>query len=97
MTEAPYFYPYLFGQGRGILADMLDAEDPFAVRPAEIVERMLAAGYAPRIDRMQREPFQQFGTTAEVLRDNQTFLVAVSRDAESVSVQEVRADAHPDE
>ena len=92
-----FFYPCLFGKGRGILADLLGAEDPFAVPAVQVVERMLAAGYTSRIDRMQREPFQQFGTTAEVQIDDQLFLVAVSRDGESVSVQEVRAEAYPSE
>ena len=94
MSEAPFYYSYAVTTGRGILVDLFETEDPFAPPPAEIVERVLALGCTPVISRAQREPLPTWGAVSEVPRDDQTFLVAVSRDAETVSVQEVRVDAY---
>jgi hypothetical protein len=88
------FYSYITGHGRALLADTLGVEDPFALEPAEIVERVLAAGYTPNLDRPNAESWPQIGIITEVPRDGQTFLVAVGRDAEEISMQEMRADPY---
>lgn len=93
MAQA-FYYSIVHAQGTGILCDMLETESPYTISASEIVERFLELGCAPIVDRMQREPFPQFGRTEEVLRSDQTFLVAVSRNAELISVQEVRTDPY---
>ncbi len=44
-----FFYSYFSGRGRAILADELNVNDAFALSPAEIVERILMAGYTPAV------------------------------------------------
>ncbi len=85
-----FFYSYFSGHGRAILADELDASDPFALSPAEIIERILMAGYPPNVEWPSSKPWPQVGTVTEVRRDGQSFRVGVSRDAERISLQEVR-------
>ncbi len=82
------------GHGRAILADDLGAEDPFGLAPGDIVDRIVAAGYVPAADRPRSEPFRTLGSVTEVEREGLVYLVAVSRDAEEISVQERRADAY---
>ena len=89
-----FFYSYYSGHGREILAEALGAEDPFSLSPAEIVERILAAGYVPVINQPKEEPWQCIGFVSQVDRDEQTFLVAVSRDAQEIVLQEIRADPY---
>ncbi len=89
-----FFYSYFSGHGRDILDEALGAEDPFGLAPAEIVERILASGYTPVLDQPKEEPWRYVGTVSQVERDEQTFLVAVSRDAEAIGLQEMRADAY---
>ncbi len=84
------FYSCLTGHGRALLADTLGVEDPFALEPAEIVERVLAAGYTPDIDRPNAESWPSSGIVTVVRREDQTFLVSVSRHAEEISMQEMR-------
>jgi len=88
------FYSYITGHGRALLADTLGIEDPFALEPAEIVERVLAAGYTPNIDRPDAESWPTSGRVTVVRRENQTFLVSVCRDAEEISIQEMRVDRY---
>ncbi len=84
------YYSYFSGHGRAILADELNASDPFALSPAEIIERILMAGYTPNVGCFSSEPWPQAGAVTEVRRDGQSFRVGVSRDAERISLQEVR-------
>ncbi len=89
-----FYYSYFVGHGRAILASELGAEDPFGLAPPDIVERVLAAGHTPTVDRPRTEPWPQVGIVTEVPRDGQTFLLAVGRDAEEISLQEARADPY---
>ena len=89
-----FFYSYFSGHGREILVEALGVEDPFGLAPAEIVERILAAGFKPVVDQPKEEPWRYIGTVSQVDRDEQTFLVAVSRDAQEIGLQEMRADAY---
>ena len=92
MAEA-FFYSIAHIQGTGIMVDLFGTDSPYSLPAAEIVDRLLALGCTPIVNRMQREPFPQFGRTEEVQRGDQTFLVAVSRDAQLIGVQEIRT--HP--
>ncbi len=89
-----FFYSYFSGHGREILADVLGDPDPFAIPPAELVERILAQGYTPVLDRPNTEPWRTTGKVTSVERDGQTFIVCVSRDAEEISLQERREDRY---
>ncbi len=89
-----FFYSYFSGHGREILVDVLGAEDSFGLAPADIVERILAAGYTPIVDQPKTEPWAFLGTVTTVARNGQAFMVAVSRDAEAIGLQEIRADAY---
>ena len=88
------FYRYFSGRGRKALAGTLDAADPFGVSPADIVERVLALGYVPDVAAHRYEMFPTIGPVYQVRRKGQDFLVAIGRDAEEISVQEMRADAY---
>ena len=90
----PYFYSLAHLQGTGLMVDLFEVDDPYSMTASEIVERLLALGHMPVVYRMQRGPFQQFGVTSEVQWDGHTYLVAVSRDAELIGVQEVRTDPY---
>ena len=92
-----FFYSYYSGHGCEILAVSLGAEDPFGLAPAEIVERILAAGYKPVIDQPKTERSRYTGTVSLVDRKEQTFLVAVSRDAQEIGLQKMRVDAYDPE
>ena len=85
-----FFYSYFSGHGREILADVLGADDPFGIPPAEIVERVLTNGYTPVVDQPKTEMWRTVGTVTEVERDGQTFIVCVSRDAQEIGLQEAR-------
>ncbi len=85
-----FFYSYFSDRGRALLADELNVNDPFALSPAEIIERILMAGYTPAVGWPSSEPWPQTGTVTEVRRDGSSFLVAVSRDEEMTGLQEAR-------
>lgn len=85
-----FFYSYFSGRGRAILADELNVNDAFALPPAEIIERILMAGYMPAVESPRLEPWPQVGTVTEVRRGGLTFMVAVSRDEETIGLQEAR-------
>ncbi len=89
-----FYYSYFSGHGREILADVLGDDDPFSIPPAEIIERVLALGFSPDVTKHSAEIWPTIGRVFEVWREKQDFLVAVSRDAQEVSVQEARADAY---
>ena len=89
-----YYYDYFRGHGRRILADALFADDPFALAPAEIVGRVLDAGYCPEVACPRCSPWPTSGRLTEVQIDDTMFLVAVSRDKQDISVQEVRSEAY---
>ncbi len=56
-----FFYSYFSGHSREILVDVLGAEDSFGLAPADIVERILAAGYTPIVDQPKTEPWAFWG------------------------------------
>ncbi len=89
-----HFYRCFAGQGREALIDTLATADPFALSPAEIVERILALGFEPDVTKHSDEMWPTIGRVFEVRREEQDLLVAVSRDAQEVSVQEARVDAY---
>lgn len=91
------YYSWFHGQGRDALSDVLGAEDPFILDAADIVDRILAAGYTPATGNPQVGPFRGLGLIAEVERDGVNYLVAVSKDAEEIGVQEWRGDAYDPE
>ena len=88
------FYRYFAGRSRKALAKTLAAEDPFALPPAEIVERILELGNVPDVTVPLREMWPTVGRVYEVRREEQGFLVAIGRDAEEISVQELRLDRY---
>ena len=45
------YYSWYAEHGRAVLADDLDAEDPFGLAPGEIVDRVVALGNTPAVDR----------------------------------------------
>jgi hypothetical protein len=97
MSNDAYFYSLAHIRGSSIMKALFEVDDPYSLAPAEIVERLLALGHMPVVVRMQREPLAQYGTTTEVQRDGHTYLVAVSRDAQLIAVQEVRTEPYPSE
>ena len=76
------------------MVDTLASSDPFALPPAEIVERVLALGNVPDVTVPRLTMWPTIGRVFEVHREEQDFLVAIGRDAEQISVQEVRADRY---
>ena len=72
----------------------LVSADPFALPPAEIVERMLALSYAPIIEQPKIESWPTIGCVSEVDREDWSFLAGVSRDPQEISAQEMRAEAY---
>ena len=89
------FYNHFHSTGRRVLIDALACPDPFGISPREIVERILAAGYKPHVGSPKAEPHYRTERVIAVQHRDQTFLVGINRDAEEISVQEVRADAYP--
>ena len=59
-----------------------------------IVERILAAGFRPVMDRPKTEPWRSIGIVSEVERDGQMFILSVSHSAQEIGLQEVRADRY---
>jgi hypothetical protein len=89
-----HYYTWYHVRGRAILADDLDATDPFGLAPGEIVDRVVAAGFTPGVEISMSKPLPPIGTVTEVEREGLSYLVSVSRDAEEVDVQERRAEAY---
>jgi hypothetical protein len=89
-----FYYSCYSCRGLAALAYDLNVNDPFALAPAEIVERILMAGYTPAVDLARPDPWSQAGTVTEVHRDGLVFLVAVSREEEMIGLQEARPDPH---
>ena len=87
---AVIFYLYFNGHGREAIADTLGCIDPFALSAAEVVERVLALGNAPDLRKSRDEMWPTKGRVTEVERNGQAFLVALSWEAQEISVQEVR-------
>ena len=94
MTDAPFYYWYFFGHGRELLEEELRDPHPFSLPGAAIVERVLAAGYTPQSENIERKPFKIVDQTSLVRRGDQTFLVWVNQGSETIAVQEQRADAY---
>ena len=84
------YYSWFSGHGRTILADEFGIEDPFDLHPADIVDRILAAGYTPDVNHPHDAPFRGLGLIAEVERNGVNYLVSISKDAEEIGVQEWR-------
>ena len=87
------FYTWFNGHGRRALADEFGTDDPFVPSPGEIVDRLVAAGYTPWIAAPQPDLLPMRGTVTNVDREGLSYLVAISRDAEEIGVQERREEA----
>ena len=88
------YYTWYHVRGRAILANDLEADDPFGVAPGDIVDRVVAAGFMPAIDASLSKALPPIGTVTEVEREGLSYLVSVSRDAEEIDVQERREEAY---
>ena len=89
-----FYYSYFSGRGRESLAHTLGDSDPFGLAPKEIIERILAAGFRPVADKPKSEPWRTIGTVTSVLWNNRFFMVAVSQEAQRISLQEMRETAY---
>ena len=87
------YYTWFHGHGCRSLADEFGVDDPLGLEPGEIVDRIVAAGYIPRIEAPQSWLLPMPGTKTEVEREGLTYLVSISRDVEAIDVQERRVDA----
>lgn len=92
-----FYYSYFSGQGRAAVSKDLNVANPFSLGTAEIVERVLRAGFTPAVEHPLTQPWRQMGTPTEVVWDGLVFIVSVSRDAEMIGVQEVRAERYDSE
>ena len=90
-SRSVMFYSYFAGYGRDDLAAAFASADPFALSPAAIVEQVIVLGCIPL---PKQAMWPTVGQVFEVRREEQDFLVSISRDAEEISVQEFRADAY---
>ena len=88
------YYSWFSGHGRIILADELGAEDPFGLAPADIVDRLGAAGYTPWIEAPQPELLPTLGTVTEAEREGVAYVVSMSREPAEIEVQERRPEAY---
>jgi hypothetical protein len=88
------YYSCYSCRGRAGLANDLNVDDPFALAPSDIVERVLMAGYSPVVELPRLEPWQHEGVVTEVHRDGLRFLVTVSREQEMIGLQAVRSEPH---
>ena len=89
-----FYYSHFAGRGRDVLQAVLGTEDPFRLAPYEIVERVLKAGVTPVLDSRKTDLWRANGQVYEVRLAGRNFLVAISREAQHINVQEVRPDAH---
>ena len=92
--DAAYYYSYFVGHGRELLSEELHAPDPLSLSAAEIVERVIAAGYVARVEDEQRQPFPTSGRVDTIDRDGIRFIVSVALMSEAITVQEQRAEAY---
>jgi len=69
-------------------------DDPFALAPSDIAERVLMAGYGPVVELPGLEPWQHEGVETEVHRGGLRFLVTVSREGEMIGLQAVRSERY---
>ena len=88
------FYLCFAGHGREAIADTLELADPFGMRPAAIVDRVLALGHVADARMPRRDLWPTVGRVFKIRRIEQDFLVAVSWETQEISVQEVRADPY---
>ena len=88
-----FYYSHFAGRGKEILTAVLGAEDPFQLAPYEIVERVLKVGVMPVLDSRKTDLWRANGQVYEVRLAERNFLVAMSREAQQISVQEIRRDA----
>ena len=89
-----FYYSHFTGRGKEILTAVLGAGDPFQLAPYEIVERVLKAGVTPVLDSRKTDLWRANGQVYEVRLAERNFLVAMSREAQQISVQEMRPDAY---
>ncbi len=89
-----FYYSHFTGRGKEVLIAILGAEDPFKLAPYEIVERVLKAGVTPVLDSRKTDLWRARGQVYEVRLKERNFLVAISREAQQISVQETRVDAY---
>lgn len=89
-----FYYLYYWGTSQRVTVQSLGIEDPFALEPAEIVERVLALGFRRDTSSPRSEPNRAAGMATEVKRDGLTYRVTVSRDTGQIAVSEMRADAY---
>ena len=94
LPASAYYYGYINAQGREFLASELHHDDPLSLPPAEIVDRVLAAGYFPALVTEQRYPLEAKGKFDDVDHAGQHFIVAIDRAAETLFVQEVRTEPY---
>ena len=88
------YYLYFNGAGRAALAGVFQAQDPFTLKPAVIVERILAVGHKPAIDKPSITRWPTIGVVYPVERADQVFILALSRSSQRISLQEVRTAAY---
>ena len=88
-----HYYPYFQYTGTYVLANALGATDPFELDPAEIVERVLSAGYT-RVSDPRSEPLELSRLPYRIEHEGQTFLVYMSRSVETIAVGEIREDRY---
>ena len=79
------------GHGRWLLADDLGSADPFCLLPGQIVDRVILAGHQP--SPAAPGPVVISGKAEDVEREGRRFRVWRDPDAETITVQEIRAAA----
>ena len=89
-----FYYPYFWGTSHQITVHSFGVEDPYALEPPDIVERVLALGYRRDTSGPRSEPNCAAGCATDVERDGLTYRVTVSRDTGQIAVSEVRADPY---
>lgn len=94
LPASGYYYSFINAQGREFLASELHHDDPLSLPPAEIVDRVLAAGYFPYLPSEKRYPIEAKGKCDNVEHGSQRFIVAVDRAAETLFIQEVRTEPY---
>lgn len=88
------FYLCFAGHGREALVDTLEIADPFGMRPAAIVERVLALGHVADATKPRHDLWPTVGQVFNIRHNEQDFIVAVDWKTQEISVQEVRSDAY---
>ena len=88
------FYTWFYGYGRAVLADDLGVDDLLSLEPAEIVDRIVAAGHTPWIETPQTDLLPTVGTVTDVESEGLSYIVSVNRNAQVIDVQERREEAY---